>query len=534
MFAGEWSLIELAGYPGLTALLLAVVGLPAVRRDRRAAALLAVAGVSVLAALGASTPLGRVLYLVPIYNGFRGWARYIVGFDLAVAILAAYGVAFLRNATEEQRRRAMARALAGLVVMCVAGAVLPFLTPVRAFVAPAGTAVPAVMVPIVFALVGTVAAVKMARASRWAVVLILVVLLDPILSFGAFFDWRSDSPTMAMQRRDFSGPPFYGPVPDAGGGIDRYLYTGATLVNLNTVRRSPPYLLAPKAAPYINDVAGLRSVNGSDPLASEQYLEAVGGMTPLGVLTRPLSVWHPGSDVLDLLRVSLIIGDSTEGESALAAAFGASGMPVDIAPLGPWRQEFGVSPEQPGPLRRYEYQPRLPEAFLVGTVEQRDRSAVLQALEGRTPFDPLTSALVEQRCRLCDGIRQPGPAGRVGASQWDWNRVEVGIDADRPALLVVSQAWSPGWKATVDGRSAPVVRANGLVQGVPVGPGKHRVVLRYSAPGLVQGAWLTLATAGLLVMACLLDRWRRTGTSERGRPGRHRFRRSPEKPAIRT
>ncbi len=267
-------------------------------------------------------------------------------------------------------------------------------------------------------------------------------------------------------------------------------------------------MLSPKAFPSVTGAAGLRSVNGSDPLASEEYLRAVGDMATHGELGRPLSIWQPGSDVLDLLRVSLVIGDSAEGESSQAAEFGAPGTAVDVPPLEGW-EALGLSRKEPGPLMRYEHQPRLADAFLVGSVEQRDRPAVLNALEGRSPFDPAAVALVERRCTACDGISQPGPAGRVSSVRWEANRVEADIDADRPAMLVVSQAWWPGWSATVDGHSAPVVRANGLVQGVPVAAGTHRVVLRYSAPGLNQGALVTVTTAAAVLFAAFLGRRRR-------------------------
>src|SRR5205823_42251 len=72
--------------------------------------------------------------------------------------------------------------------------------------------------------------------------------------------------------------------------------------------------------------------------------------------------------------------------------------------------------------------------------------------------------------------------------------VHASVRADRPGVLVVSQAWFPGWRATVDGRSAPVVRADGLVLGVPVPAGSHRVVLRYVPPGFRAGVAVTLVT----------------------------------------
>ena len=86
--------------------------------------------------------------------------------------------------------------------------------------------------------------------------------------------------------------------------------------------------------------------------------------------------------------------------------------------------------------------------------------------------------------------------------RWGESSVHVDVDASRPALLVLSQAWFPGWSATVDGHDVPVVRVDGMVQGVPVPAGAHEVVLRYQSASLRQALWL--AALGALGFAALL------------------------------
>ena len=64
--------------------------------------------------------------------------------------------------------------------------------------------------------------------------------------------------------------------------------------------------------------------------------------------------------------------------------------------------------------------------------------------------------------------------------------------------------WDVGWSATVDGRPAPVLRADYFRQGVAVPAGHHEVRLVYRDPGIRLGlivsgfAWLALA-AGVAV-----------------------------------
>ena len=76
--------------------------------------------------------------------------------------------------------------------------------------------------------------------------------------------------------------------------------------------------------------------------------------------------------------------------------------------------------------------------------------------------------------------------------------LEVSVDA--PGLLVVNDTFLSGWRAWVDERPASIERVNGVVRGVWLTAGDHRVTMRYRTPGLPLGAALSLvALTGLLL-----------------------------------
>ena len=90
------------------------------------------------------------------------------------------------------------------------------------------------------------------------------------------------------------------------------------------------------------------------------------------------------------------------------------------------------------------------------------------------------------------------------------NRITVDLDAPAAGLVVVNEAWYPGWQARVDGRRAPVLRANHLVRAVPVEPGRHVLELVFAPRSLI---WLgPLYGIGLLAVLAAggleLQRWR--------------------------
>lgn len=76
-------------------------------------------------------------------------------------------------------------------------------------------------------------------------------------------------------------------------------------------------------------------------------------------------------------------------------------------------------------------------------------------------------------------------------------RVEARAILPAAGLWVVSDTWFPGWRATVDGRDAEILRVNGIVRGVRVPPGEHALVMRYEPESFRVGTAISLAAAAI-------------------------------------
>jgi Bacterial membrane protein YfhO len=99
----------------------------------------------------------------------------------------------------------------------------------------------------------------------------------------------------------------------------------------------------------------------------------------------------------------------------------------------------------------------------------------------RPPFDPAIQAIVETQPSVGG---EPLPQSRSGAGsavyrEVDPEHVRVEVTADSAGLLVVRNAFDRNWHATVDGRPAPVLVTDYLMQGVAVPAGTHTVELTY-------------------------------------------------------
>ncbi len=80
-------------------------------------------------------------------------------------------------------------------------------------------------------------------------------------------------------------------------------------------------------------------------------------------------------------------------------------------------------------------------------------------------------------------------------------RFEIDVNCPAPQLLVLSESYHHGWRASVDGGPANVYRVNGDFMGCLVAAGEHRVVVQF-APDSLRHGWL-LSCLGLgMVSVC--------------------------------
>ena len=95
--------------------------------------------------------------------------------------------------------------------------------------------------------------------------------------------------------------------------------------------------------------------------------------------------------------------------------------------------------------------------------------------------------------------------GQLDVLSFTFNRLEARARVTRPrgAWLYYADAYHPGWKATVNGVPAPVVRANLAFKAVRLGEGQNRVRLVYS-DGLRGAASVAIALTSLVFAAALL------------------------------
>ncbi len=111
----------------------------------------------------------------------------------------------------------------------------------------------------------------------------------------------------------------------------------------------------------------------------------------------------------------------------------------------------------------------------------------------------------------------PTPDGALGAAailSRQPERVVIEVDALQRALLVLTDAYYTGWRATIDGEPVEILPANHAVRGVMIPEGKHVVEFKYRTPGLIPAAIASISTLFLGIVLSLAS-WLRKRPRQR-------------------
>ncbi len=169
--------------------------------------------------------------------------------------------------------------------------------------------------------------------------------------------------------------------------------------------------------------------------------------------------------------------------------------------VGPVRNAAGTN------ITLYELPGDNPFAWVVPVIAKYPEREVIGAI--RTPNFPVRSvALVDESSSVqgttLTAIPAPLPVS-VTTTSYEPGRVTLALSGNVPAgaALVVSENYYPGWVATVDDAPVPVERVNHVLIGVPLPPGARSVTLTFTSPPFERGRSITLAALLVSVVAAV-------------------------------
>jgi len=142
-----------------------------------------------------------------------------------------------------------------------------------------------------------------------------------------------------------------------------------------------------------------------------------------------------------------------------------------------------------GRLRLETIPAPMPRARLVANAVVTDDPA---SLIGK--IDLATTALVRSDLKL-----QPGAPGYAAVNSDLPGDIRLSADAPSRQLLIVSESFHPGWKASIDGRPASPVAVYGDFLGLVVDAGRHEIAFTFAPESLRVGKIISAVGLALVV-----------------------------------
>jgi hypothetical protein len=436
LFPGAASYGDVRPFLGAAAVFLAVLGGVLLWRERQDRWVAVLALVSAVYALGAVSPLHGVMYsIVPVLGKARLPVRALLLYNLAAAVLAAFGLEALIKKRSEKwiRRIAIAAGLWGAFVLA---------------------------------------------GSTWR--MILGYALEDRVWLNGICACAAAAVFLAVQK-----------------GV-----------------------LGPRSAPAI--LLGL-ALTELTPLSTGAFphVREGGQVKFAGLLARD-------RDIAEFLRGRQGVQRVVVNDSDIPANFGdwhriemlqgyVAGVPENLRRQGLHteriRQLAGVThyigrkPESPeqvelytggSGVKVYSNPGAMPRAWVVHEVEQEPAFWRLALKMQKAGFDFRKRALVEgpaPKLEECNGTEDLKMVRR------NTDRITVEAELGCRGLLILNDAYYPGWRVKVDGKPGEVIEVYGFLRGVVVEGGRHTIDMIYRPVSIVGGACLTLG--GLLLVAAV-------------------------------
>lgn len=480
---GRWYIQEASAFMGSSGVVLLLIGLwnPPLRRRSRMD--LAMAALLLLLALGASTPVYRLLYdFAPLYGRFRGVSKFIFPAMAYLALVAAAGTdALVRRHPPRGLALAplgLSLALGGAGLFCLlrpedaagwmqawlAGRHDPIPLPDLARVDFARQAAPQAARSLLeaaglfLALAGGLAGRARWAGLRWAPLLLLAAELAAFARSNLATCRVADATPPGARNFVATHPGDYRVLTVAGAGG----FNGGYLLGASDLWGDDPSLLGR----YAEFMAFSQR---SDPNQPGQYLKFIG--IP---------------EVYSMLRLRYILAPGPDGIF--------QGHPVSVPPMDRVQliSQFQVTP---------------------------GRDAVFAAMT-QPDFDPRRRVLLES-----DPEPRPVPTADPGTARvvdLSADSLTIEADARTPSLLLVTDLYSRDWRAVALPGSAQaayeVLPADYVLRAVPLAAGHHRLRMEYVPRGLAPGLAVSLAAwaAWCACAAGLLMRRRRDSPAGAG------------------
>jgi len=473
-------------YLGILTLFLAAAGAFFVFKDRRVKFFIIFAACVFVLSLGGYTPIYKLLYKIPVVNGFRNPLRWLGLFSFAVITLSAFGFEsisgfFKANGKEAGVSRYFIVGALGFAVLSLL-ALFVFSLGESSFVA---------------SLKGSGLITKRFPPQSLDVVsqVIIQMIRDDILLLVLYFSLGFGLVFLVLKGKIGRGLFFAGCLvlvfADNGTRffLPRTFEAGGNQIRVQAVKTEPAGQEDTRRTEIRNALNSDKSLYRVLPMGDlfnknwfvEDRIQSCGGYH-----SAPLEDYNAMQSsgalndfrFIDLLNVKYFLSETAIDHPYLKLMYD-------------------------GKVKVYQNITAFPRAFLVPAEETVPKEQVFMKMKEPT-FDPRKKLILNEEMK-----EQLEPATFLGNEVKLWsfeeNEIKMQSESKTNAMLFLSETYYPEWKAYVDGVETKIYLADGFFRAIYLPKGKHAVTFSWSPKVFYAGAGITLLGVVLVMLSIAME-----------------------------
>ncbi len=469
-YFGKYNFHELSGYSGIFTIMLATIGVINKKRSKEVRFWFGASIVSLIVALGDSTPIFQALYEVPIFNLFRAHGRIFVIMSFALAILVGYGINSLQKQSISKQTKYLSIKIVGtLMIFSIAVTTLysndgyfsTALTRLSIFV---------FIIPLIIFISSAAIIIKWTKyyKTRKIYIVVLCLLILDLSSMSWFTSWKYKTTSIDSILASEIHTKY---KKDLEKNHNRFATLDGFWSNS----------LTPDQARSFN----IESVNGYLPLQLKNYKTLVGASNS-GDLNQ--DILTSKNRTLDILTVKYI--------SSNKELIDNSGRLELI--------------EKGGDFYIYKNANLLPRAWLVNEALAYTENETINAIKTSTlpngkSFNPKKTALIDiennRHFEFKNG--KSDKKEQLTILKINNSKIDILTDTKSRKFLVLSDIYYPGWHAYIDNIETKIIKTNLILRGVLIPAGKHKVRFNFQPNTIIIGSIISLVSILILVLAGL-------------------------------
>jgi hypothetical protein len=167
-------------------------------------------------------------------------------------------------------------------------------------------------------------------------------------------------------------------------------------------------------------------------------------------------------------------------------------------------EELTATLNDNGPYALFEFTGALPRAKLYSNWQvNTNDTANLQTLAD-VNFDPAKTVLVSTPQKNLPDVATNENSGTVEFKSYTPKHIVFTANAATPSVLLLNDRYDAGWRVTVDGQPAQMLRCNFIMRGVYLASGNHTVEFNFTLPNKPLYVTLAAIATGIFLLGLLI------------------------------